>query len=118
MLLGGGPLPEEQLLAWSPQPVQQMQQRVPGRQRGLAGDIAPQVDHARPAELVLELVRRPHGERGAPGARGAVQDDHGRPGLGRRTGRVHPLGDLRQFAPAARERTVRGGQMAEGLFEE
>ncbi len=118
LLVGGGPLPEEQLFARGPQPVQQVQQGVPGRQGCLARHIPAQIDHAGPAELVLERVRGACGESGTAGARGAVQDDDGRPGLGRGAGGVHPLGDLREFTAAARERAVHGGQMTEGLFEE
>lgn len=115
---GRRPVPEQQLLTGRAQPVQQMQQRVAGRQRCLTGHIAAQIDHAGTAEQVLQTVRGPHRERGASGAGRAVQNDDGGFGLRRSAGLPHPLRDLRQFGTPSRERPVTGGQMTERLLQE
>src|SRR5690606_1026128 len=44
LLVGGGAFAEQQLLAGCAEPVQQVQQRVPGGQRRLAGAVGAQVD--------------------------------------------------------------------------
>lgn len=66
------PLPEEELVAGRAEPVEQVQQRVPDRQR--RGARAAQVDHARALELVLQLPCRAHREGAAATAGRAVQD--------------------------------------------
>lgn len=115
---GGASLSEQQLFAGRAQPVQQMQQRVTRRQRRLPGHVAAQVHHAGAPELVLQAVRRPYRERGAPGAGRTVQDDDGRLGLRRRTGLPHPLRDLRQLGPSPGERPLGRGQMTERLVKD
>ncbi len=117
VLFLGGAFAEQQLLARCAQPVEQVQQRVPRRQRHLAGRIAAQIHHTRPAELIPQLVGRPHGQRRTSRARLAVQHHHRRPGLRARAGGVHPLGDLRQLRPPARERGVRARKLGEGLLQ-
>ncbi|CAM5683922.1 hypothetical protein STENM223S_02217 [Streptomyces tendae] len=138
LLVGGGPLPEQQLLARRPEPVQQVQQGVPGVQRRLAarpgtarpgtadpggarsraaGTAPAQVDQAGPAEVVPQLVDGPHRQRRTAAARRSVQHDHRRLRLRARPGRLHPLPQPRHLLPSARERAVRHGKLPERLLQ-
>lgn len=118
MLLLGGALAEQELFAGCAEPVEQVQQRVPYGQRALPGRGAAQVDDAGAAELVPELLRGAHRERGAPRTGLAVQDDHDGLRGGGHPRLVHPLGDLPQRVPAAGERPLDGGQLGEGLLQD
>lgn len=140
LLVRGGALPEEQLLARRPEPVQQVQQGVPGAQRRLpalhgagrsrsAGPAAArrgaarsrpgpaQVDQAGPAEVVPQLVDGPDRERRTAAAGRPVQHHHRRFGLRARAGRLHPLPQPRHLRPPARERVPRFGQLPERLLQ-
>lgn len=118
LLIGRRPFTEQELLARSAEPVQQMQQRVARRQRRLAERAAaPHVHDARAPELVPQLVRRPYGEGGPARAGLAVQHHHRRLRLRRGPRRVHPLRDLREFAAPPGERPLRLRKMAERLLQ-
>nr|WP_079138908.1 tetratricopeptide repeat protein [Actinacidiphila rubida] len=101
------PLPEQQLVARRAEPVQQVQQRVPGRQRCVR---TPQVHHAGAAELVLQLLRGAHlaqiaqwvhQARASTGVRPTVVLLHGPAGSGRTTLAVRATQQLKdQFRGA------------------
>ncbi|MDQ1048213.1 hypothetical protein QFZ76_006449 [Streptomyces sp. V4I2] len=117
LLVRGGTLTEQELLAGGAEAVEEVQQRVPGGQGLLLRGVAAQVDHARAAEVVPQVVGGAHRECRTTAAGRPVQDDDRRPGLGARAGRLHPLPDPRHLLTAARERTDRLGQLTEGLLQ-
>lgn len=117
LLLRRGPLAEQQLLTGRPQPVQQVQQRLPSRQRRTARVPAPQVHHARAPELVPQPVRRPQRQRRTAHPRLPVQHHDHRAGLRTGPGRLHPLRDPGQLRLPARERARRVRELPEGLLQ-
>ncbi len=118
LLVGGGALAEEQLLARGAEPVQQMQQGVPGGQRRLVAAVAAQVHHAGAAELVLQIMGRPHRERRTATAGRPVQHHDRGPGLGARAGCLYPLPDPPQLLPPPGEHPGRFGELAERLLQD
>ncbi|GAA2915841.1 hypothetical protein GCM10020221_09610 [Streptomyces thioluteus] len=101
------------MVARGAEPVEQVQQGVPGGQRRLVVALAPQVHHARAPELVAQLVGGAQREGGAARARRAVQHHDHRLGLRARPGLVHPLGDPVELLLAAGERALDGRQIVE-----
>lgn len=117
LLVLGGALTEEKLVAGGAETIQQMHQRVPGGQRGLLRAVRAQVDHAGAPEVVPQLVGRADGEGGTAGAGRAVQHDDRGPGLGLGAGRLHPLAELPHLRPPAREPVVGLRELGERLLQ-
>ncbi|MGX1367781.1 hypothetical protein RKD19_003140 [Streptomyces canus] len=117
LLVGGGALTEQQLLARGAEPVQQMQQRVAGGERGLLRVVPAQVHDTGPAEVVLEFVRGPDRECRAAAAGRPVQHDHGGTGLGGGARGLHPLPDAPHLRPPVRELAYSLRELCERLLQ-